>query len=70
MATLLQREPGIGFGSVVADPLFVDTEIDFHLQADSLCIDAGIDVGLDKDFEDNFIPQGLAPDIGAYEYLP
>ncbi len=63
-------EPGIGFGSVVADPLFVDTEIDFHLQADSLCIDAGIDVGLDKDFEDNFIPQGLAPDIGAYEYLP
>jgi chitodextrinase len=27
-------------------------------------------VGLDRDFEGNFVPQGLAPDIGAYEYIP
>jgi len=55
--------------SIVADPLFVDPDNgDFRLQADSPAIDAGVDVGLLKDFDGNPIPYGSAPDIGAYEY--
>jgi len=43
------------------DPLFVDkTNANFHLQAASPAIDAGVDVG--------FPYIGNAPDIGAYEY--
>jgi len=54
--------------SIVADPLFVDPENgNFHLWSDSPAINAGVDVGLTQDFEGNPIPQGPAPDIGAYE---
>lgn len=46
---------------VVADPAFMDLESDdFHLQAGSPAIDAGVDVGLPF--------TGAAPDIGAYEF--
>lgn len=51
----------LGANSVVGDPLFVDpANGDFHLQADSPAIDAGLDVGLPF--------AGGAPDIGAFEY--
>lgn len=44
------------------DPLFVNAANgDFHLQSNSPCIDQGIDVGLPF--------HGLAPDLGAYEYV-
>ena len=56
--------------SIVADPLFVDPDNgNFHLRSGSPAIDAGIDVGLTQDFEGNPVPQGNAPDIGAYEYV-
>jgi len=56
--------------SIVANPLFVDPENgNFRLQTGSPAIDAGIDVGLTQDYEGNTVPQGLAPDIGAYEYV-
>ena len=55
--------------SIVADPLFVDPENgDFSLLNDSLAIDTGFDVGLTQDFQGKLVPQGSAPDIGAYEY--
>jgi parallel beta-helix repeat protein len=55
--------------SVEADPLFVSTSTpDFHLQATSPAINAGTNVGLTRDYEGTAVPQGPAPDIGAYEY--
>ena len=57
------------------NPLFVnDSILDYRLQADSPCIDAGVsyleldgEVIIDIDESEYF---GLAPDMGAYEYNP
>lgn len=59
----------LGEGSAIGDPLFVDFENrDLRLRADSPAIDAGARLGYTKDFADNPIAAGSAPDIGAYEY--
>lgn len=59
----------LGEGGVIANPLFVDFENrDFRLRADSPAIDAGASLGYTKDFDDNPIASGSAPDMGAYEY--
>ena len=62
----LYHEPeSVGSGAnddapVFGDPLFVNPSTnDFHLQANSPAIDAGIDVGLPY--------VGAAPDLGAFE---
>jgi hypothetical protein len=56
-------------GNVVGDPLFVDAANgDFRLQSGSPAINNGINVGLTKDYVGMTVPQGTAPDIGAYEY--
>lgn len=47
------------------DPLFVSSS-DFHLQATSPCINAGIGVGLTTDYAGTAIM--CKPEIGAYEY--
>ncbi|MGV8162328.1 MAG: choice-of-anchor Q domain-containing protein [Candidatus Nanoarchaeia archaeon] len=63
--------PGTGTNPVIGDPLFVNVAAkDFSLQSGSLCIDAGVDVDVLFDREGVSIPQGSAPDIGAYEYVP
>ena len=55
--------------SSVADPLLTDpANDDFTLQVGSPCIDAGTDVGLTQDYLGNTVPQGSAPEMGAYEY--
>jgi hypothetical protein len=60
--------------SFIADPKFVNASgnfsqpTDFKLAAGSPAIDAGADVGLTSDFEGTPVPQGTAPDIGAFEY--
>jgi len=51
--------------------LFVAPERgDFRLKARSPAIDAGVDVGLKEDIAGTKVPQGEAPDIGAFEYEP
>jgi parallel beta-helix repeat protein len=49
-----------GTGDVSIDPVFADPGRDFHLSSESLCIDAGVAVGLEY--------HGEAPDMGAFEY--
>lgn len=64
----------LGAASLVANPRFVDPSAgDLHLKATSPAVDAGVDVGLSRDFEDVAVPQdgngdGQAiPDLGAFE---
>ncbi len=56
--------------NIAGDPLFTDAaNADYHLQANSPCIDAGTNTLATSDFEGNDIPFGSsAPDIGIYEY--
>lgn len=57
--------------SISGDPKFVDAvKDDFHLLSGSAAIDKGTNVGLTKDIDGVAIPQGAAPDIGAYEFKP
>jgi hypothetical protein len=58
---------GVFSDSVVGHPWFVGNG-DYHLQATSLAIDAGTTVNLATDYDGVLRPQGLAYDIGAYEY--
>ncbi|HGY56905.1 MAG TPA: T9SS type A sorting domain-containing protein [Caldithrix abyssi] len=60
-------------GNMDADPLFVDPDAgDYTLSSSSPCIDAGIDsfnyggININFEQEDYF---GLAPDMGAFEYV-
>jgi len=64
-----QAEQKMEDRSIVAKPLLTapDRE-DFHLTGSSPCIDAGVDVGIRRDYEGTPVPQGKAPDIGAYEF--
>jgi hypothetical protein len=54
--------------SLILDPKFVSGS-DFHLLPSSPAINAGVDVGLTSDYAGTSVPQGSAPDMGAYEYL-
>ncbi len=59
-------------GNINADPSFAGGG-DYHLTANSPCIDAGSDLsadGLVTDLDGNVRPIGAAYDIGAYEFDP
>jgi hypothetical protein len=56
-------------GELVAHPRFMDLDNhDFRLQPGSPAIDGGIDLGHETDFVGRSVPQGAAPDLGAFEY--
>ncbi|RLC80154.1 MAG: hypothetical protein DRJ03_22210 [Chloroflexi bacterium] len=56
--------------SLNQDPSFVDPDNgDFRLKVGSPCIDAGTNVGLDRDFNYNPVPWGAGVDIGAFELI-
>jgi hypothetical protein len=64
--------PNVDTGQVntLADPLFVDySRRDFHLQATSPAIDQALaDWSETYDFDGRTRPEGLSPDIGAFEF--
>jgi hypothetical protein len=61
---------GGGTDYVVGDPLFLDKlNYNFRLNENSICINAGKNVNITRDFDGNSIPQGVLPDIGAFEYI-
>jgi len=64
-----QSSSGQDSNSITSYPFFVDEENhNYTLQSDSPCIDNGTDVELKEDYAGTHVPQGFAPDIGAYEY--
>jgi hypothetical protein len=58
----------LGEGDIVGNPGFVDLDnLNFHLNNTSPAIDAGLDLGYKLDYENNPVPMGSNPDIGAFE---
>ena len=59
----------LGPGEMIVDPGFVNLSgKDYHLTSGSPAIDAGQDLGYTSDIEGRTMPNGSAPDIGAYEH--
>lgn len=54
------------------DPGFVNLAAgDYHLKATAAgCIDRGVNLGYAFDYDGVAVPQGVAPDIGAFEFIP
>jgi hypothetical protein len=56
-----------GFHNLSGNPLFINPAIsDYHLQAGSIAINQGINLGIPTDLDGK--PRDAKPDIGAYEY--
>ncbi len=61
---VMETDPVIGL-----NPLFVEfNNNDFRLSENSPAIDAGTSTAFSVDHSGNTVPQGAAPDIGAFEY--
>ncbi len=59
----------LGSGEMQTDPLFANMDAgDYYLQSGSPAIDHGLSLGYNTDYDGGPVPQGAAPDIGAYEY--
>lgn len=57
--------------SMSVNPQFINpSENNFTPTVSSPAINAGVDLGLTRDFAGNTVPQQTFPDIGAYEYVP
>lgn len=68
--SVLTHQAGSPSGATIVDPQFVDVGTgDFHLKGTSPAIDAATaSSSSDHDVEGNPRPNGVAPDIGAYEF--
>ena len=54
---------------ILANPKMVNpVDNKYKLRKGSPCINAGVDVGLTKDYDKRPVPHNGTPDIGAYEY--
>lgn len=61
----------LGVGDKIGDPLFRDMPGgNFRLKPGSPAIDAGMNLGYTRDFDDQAVPLGTAPDMGAFEFVP
>ena len=59
----------LAHGEKIADPKFLDfANRDLHLKSDSPAIAAGEPNDFHVDFDDQRVPEGKAPDLGAYEF--
>jgi hypothetical protein len=59
----------LGPGEMIINPGFVNLfGKDYHLTSGSPAVDAGQNLGYTSDTEGQTVPNGSAPDIGAYEY--
>lgn len=60
----------LGSGEQLVDPAFVDvTGGNYQLQSSSPAVNSGLSLGYAMDFGQTSVPQGGAPDIGAYELV-
>jgi hypothetical protein len=58
----------LGPGEMIAEPRFVNLDTDdYHLDPNSPAVDSGKTLGYTIDLDNNPVPVGNAPDIGAYE---
>ena len=63
-----RNEIGADMNSIIADPEFIDVLNDnFKVNTHSPAVDAGMDVGMHRDYYGNAIPDGRMPDIGISE---
>jgi len=66
---------GYDTNGMFSDPKFIapttgdPATVNFRLQSSSPCINAGVSVGLTTDYDGVTIPQGAAPDMGAFEFV-
>lgn len=59
----------LGKAEKIGNPLFVDlAKQNFHLQRNSIAIDAGTRLSHTKDYDGNVVPSGSATDMGAFEF--
>jgi hypothetical protein len=59
----------LGPGEIVADPNFVNyNNRDVRLKQASPAVDAGLDLEYKSDLDGRTVPQGMNPDLGAYEF--
>jgi hypothetical protein len=59
----------LGANEQIADPRFVSLSgRDFRLQSGSPAIDRGVNLNHTRDYNNAVVPQGSAPDLGAFEF--